>query len=54
MLEIEVMRQDGRYAPNTLTIDQWKHLVQLNSRNQRTSYLLYLWKNEKKRENEKV
>ncbi|CAH2102371.1 unnamed protein product [Euphydryas editha] len=54
MLEVEVMRQDGRLAPDHIQLDQWKHLLELPSRNQRSSYLTFLWKNEKKRENQKA
>lgn len=54
MLEVEVMRQDGRYAPDHMRKDQWAHLIQLQSRNQRNSYLQYLFKVEKSKENAKV
>lgn len=54
MLEVEVMRQDGRCAPDSMNTTQWKHLLDLSSRNQRTNYLTFLWKNEKSRENQKV
>ncbi|XP_028028227.1 mitochondrial ribonuclease P protein 1 homolog [Bombyx mandarina] len=54
MLEVEVMRQDGRCAPNSMNTTQWKHLLDLSSRNQRTNYLTFLWKNEKSRENQKI
>ncbi|KAL4712695.1 hypothetical protein ACJJTC_007992 [Scirpophaga incertulas] len=54
MLEVEVMRQDGRLAPNTIKTTQWEHLLQLGSRNQRNNYLLYLWKTEKSKENQKA
>ncbi|CAG9796501.1 unnamed protein product [Diatraea saccharalis] len=54
MLEVEVMRQDGRCAPNHLNGDQWQHLMSLTTRNQRNNYLLYLWKTEKSRENQKL
>ncbi|CAH2989270.1 unnamed protein product [Chilo suppressalis] len=36
MLEVEVMRQDGRCAPALLNSSQWEHLMSLASRNQRT------------------
>ncbi|XP_032529017.2 mitochondrial ribonuclease P protein 1 homolog isoform X1 [Danaus plexippus] len=52
-LEVEVMRQDGRCAPDYLKLDHWKHLLDLPSRNQRSNYLTFLWKTEKKRENQK-
>uniref|UniRef100_A0A182R3J3 RNA (guanine-9-)-methyltransferase domain-containing protein 1 n=1 Tax=Anopheles funestus TaxID=62324 RepID=A0A182R3J3_ANOFN len=44
-LEIEVMRQEGRKVPSVSTIkpDQWEHLLNLSSRNQRRHYYLYLW-----------
>ncbi|XP_075974215.1 tRNA methyltransferase roswell [Anticarsia gemmatalis] len=54
MLEVEVMRQDGRYAPDHLRKDQWAHLVQLQSKNQRANYLRYLFKTEKAKENSKA
>lgn len=54
MLEVEVMRQDGRYAPERLKHDQWAHLVQLQSKSQRINYLRYLFKTEKSKENFKV
>ncbi|XP_026759089.2 mitochondrial ribonuclease P protein 1 homolog isoform X1 [Galleria mellonella] len=54
MLEVEVMRQDGRCAPNILLSKHWQHLMQLETRNQRTKYLLYLWKTEKSKENQKA
>lgn len=54
MLEVEVMRQDGRHAPNYLNEDQWQHLLDLSTKNQRSNYLRYLFKSEKSRENLKV
>lgn len=54
MLEVEVMREDGRCAPDRISRDQWERLLQMPSRNQRTNYLLFLWKLEKKKENVKV
>lgn len=54
MLEVEVMRQDGRAAPDTLKADQWQQLLSLNTKNQRSQYLLYLFKIEKSKENQKV
>ncbi|XP_045448742.1 mitochondrial ribonuclease P protein 1 homolog [Melitaea cinxia] len=54
MLEVEVMRQDGRFAPDHIQFDQWKHLLELPSRNQRTNYLTFLWKIERKKENQKA
>lgn len=54
MLEVEVMRQDGRPAPSLLQKHHWEHLLTLASRNQRSSYLLYLWKTEIAKQNEKV
>ncbi|CAH2050572.1 unnamed protein product, partial [Iphiclides podalirius] len=54
MLEVEVMRQDGRQAPSNLQKTHWEHLMSLSSRNQRSSYLFYLWKTEKAKENEKA
>jgi hypothetical protein len=54
MLEVEVMRQDGRCAPTTMNANQWQYLLKMTSRNQRNNYLTYLWKTEKSRENQKV
>ncbi|XP_047027197.1 mitochondrial ribonuclease P protein 1 homolog [Helicoverpa zea] len=54
MLEVEVMRQDGRHAPDNIKQDQWQHLLELTSKNQRASYLQYLFKTEKSRENFKA
>ncbi|CAK1540119.1 unnamed protein product [Leptosia nina] len=54
MLEVEVIRQDGRTAPDYLNVSQWENLLEYKSRNQRASYLTYLWKNEKNRENKKA
>lgn len=54
MLEVEVMRQDGRHAPNYINKDQWQHLLDLSTKNQRASFLRYLFKTEKSRENFKV
>ncbi|CAH2209161.1 jg7535 [Pararge aegeria aegeria] len=53
MLEVEVMRQDGRCAPDNIHSDQWERLLEMPSRKQRTNYLTFLWKIEKKKENEK-
>lgn len=54
MLEVEVMRQDGRCAPDHLQTRHWKHLLDLQSKSQRSQYLLFLWKTQKSKENEKV
>lgn len=54
MLEVEVMRQDGRFAPDSINNDQWQHLLDLKTKNQRQSYLRYLFKTEKSKENFKV
>ncbi|KAI5645091.1 tRNA (Guanine-1)-methyltransferase domain-containing protein [Phthorimaea operculella] len=54
MLEVEVMRQDGRLAPSNLQTRHWKHLMELGSKNRRSSYLTYLFKTEKSKENEKA
>ncbi|KAF9801597.1 hypothetical protein SFRURICE_015091 [Spodoptera frugiperda] len=54
MLEVEVMRQDGRHAPDNIKKDHWQHLLSLPSKNQRASYLRYLFKTEKSRENFKA
>lgn len=54
MLEVEVMRQDGRCAPDHLQTRHWKHLLDLQSKSQRSQYLLFLWKTQKSKENEKM
>ncbi|CAG4954647.1 unnamed protein product [Colias eurytheme] len=54
MLEVEVMRQDGRQAPDVMDLRNWQYLMELPSRNQRANYLTYLWKNEKRKENVKM
>lgn len=54
MLEVEVMKQDGRAAPDKIKLDQWERLMHLTSRHQKNKYLTYLWKTEKSKENEKV
>ncbi|KPI94970.1 Mitochondrial ribonuclease P protein 1-like [Papilio xuthus] len=54
MLEVEVMRQDGRPAPSILRKHHWEHILTLASRNQRSSYLVYLWKTQMAKENEKA
>lgn len=54
MLEVEVMRQDGRHAPDHIRSDQWARLLELQSKSQRTNYLRYLFKTEKAKENFKV
>ncbi|XP_014367006.2 mitochondrial ribonuclease P protein 1 homolog [Papilio machaon] len=54
MLEVEVMRQDGRPAPSILRKHHWEHLLTLASRNQRSGYLVYLWKTQMSKENEKA
>lgn len=54
MLEVEVMRQDGRCAPDVLKSHHWKHLMGLETKNQRCKYLTFLWKTEKSKENDKV
>ncbi|CAD0194878.1 unnamed protein product [Chrysodeixis includens] len=54
MLEVEVMRQDGRFAPDAINKDQWQHLLDLKTKNQRQSYLRYLFKTEKSKENLKA
>ncbi|XP_047525609.1 mitochondrial ribonuclease P protein 1 homolog [Pieris napi] len=54
MLEVEVMRQDGRTAPERMNTSNWENLLELQSRNQRTSYLSYLWKNEMSKINQKA
>lgn len=56
MLEVEVMKQDGRQAPDVSFVKKkhWECLLQLQSRNQRSKYLMYLFKTSKTEENKKV
>nr|CAD7448782.1 unnamed protein product [Timema bartmani] len=51
-LEIEVARQEGKNVPSKVTTEQWKELVRMSTRTMRRKYMLFLFENEKKRENQ--
>ncbi|XP_055533490.1 mitochondrial ribonuclease P protein 1 homolog [Wyeomyia smithii] len=55
-LEMDVMRQEGRKVPTPCQIKEahWEHLLQLNSRNQRRQYYLFLWNIEMAKENQQL
>lgn len=53
MLEVDVMRQDGRCAPDMMKESNWEYLLELPSKSQRLNYLKYLWKTEKSRQHAK-
>lgn len=55
-LEMEVMRQEGRKVPTPAKIkeENWNHLLQLRSRNQRRQYYLYLWNTEMVKESQRI
>ncbi|XP_054287155.1 mitochondrial ribonuclease P protein 1 homolog [Macrosteles quadrilineatus] len=53
MLELDVMRQDGMCVPSKMSTEQWKELFALQTRSQRRKYLMYLFKTEMKKLNEK-
>lgn len=55
-LEMEVMRQEGRKVPTPAKIKEsnWEHLLQLESRNQRRHYYLYLWNIEMAKESQRA
>ncbi|XP_069683928.1 mitochondrial ribonuclease P protein 1 homolog [Periplaneta americana] len=52
-LEVEVLRQSGNRVPDVVKLDQWKELLEMESRSRRRKYLSYLFGVEKKRENKK-
>jgi len=54
ILEIDLLYEKGEQIPNHLKVDQWQHLLQLNSRSARMKHLKYLFLNEKKKENRYV
>ncbi|XP_022918293.1 mitochondrial ribonuclease P protein 1 homolog [Onthophagus taurus] len=56
MLEAEVMRQDGRAVPDASFIrdDHWSELLKLPSMSARRKYLTFLFKLQKKKENEQL
>ncbi|VVC35678.1 tRNA methyltransferase TRMD/TRM10-type domain,tRNA methyltransferase TRM10-type domain [Cinara cedri] len=51
ILEIDLLYESGEQIPNHLRVDQWKNLLQLNSRSSRMKHLRYLFLIEKKKEN---
>lgn len=54
MLEVEVMRQDGRKAPEQLTRAQWSELLIRPTQSSQRRFLEFLFKIEKKKANLKV
>lgn len=52
MLEAEVLRQEGKRAPDPalLSDDKWEHLLTLGSRSARQKYYSFLWQCEKREE----
>lgn len=52
MLEAEVLRQEGKRAPDPalLSDDKWEHLLNLGSRSARQKYYSFLWQCEKREE----
>lgn len=56
MLELQIMKEDGRKAPDIhyLKKKHWENLIELPSVNARHKYLLFLFKNSKSVENSKV
>lgn len=55
-LEIDVLRQDGRKAPNPdlMKSSNWEHILSLKTKSARQKYYSFLWKNEMKNENEQM
>lgn len=55
-LEVSVLRQEGRKAPNPdlLTQSIWDRLLELPSKSARYKYYTFLWTLEKKKENFQV
>lgn len=54
LLEIEANRQEGKCVPDPALLkpDEWDHILELKSRSARLKYYNFLFKNEKKRENQ--
>lgn len=55
-LELEVMRQDGFLVPEIafISTEHWKNILELRSRGARIRFYEFLFKTQKKKENEKV
>lgn len=51
ILEIDLLYESGEQIPSNLKVDQWKDLLQLNTRSSRMKHLRYLFLIEKKKEN---
>lgn len=51
ILEIDLLYGAGEPIPSSLTVDQWKTILQLNSRSSRMKQLKYFFLIEKKKEN---
>lgn len=56
ILETEVLRQDGHTIPSNefMKLEHWEELLKLTTRSARRKYLSYLFKLEKKKENDVV
>lgn len=54
ILEIDLLYESGEQIPSNLKVDQWQHLLQLNTRSSRMKHLRYLFLIEKKKENRYV
>lgn len=54
ILEIDLLYEIGEQIPSSLKIEQWKNLLQLNSRSARMKHLKFLFLVEKKKENRLV
>jgi ribonuclease P protein 1 len=54
ILEIDLLYESGEQIPSNLKVDQWKNLLQLNTRSSRMKHLRYLFLIEKKKENRYV
>lgn len=51
ILEIDLLYESGEQVPSSLKIEQWKNLLELNSRSARLKHLRFLFLIEKKKEN---
>lgn len=54
ILEIDLLYESGEQIPSHLRVDQWQHLLLLNTRSSRMKHLKYLFLIEKKKENRLV
>ncbi|KAK7864193.1 hypothetical protein R5R35_004104 [Gryllus longicercus] len=53
ILEMDIWRQEGERVPTQLKPADWKELISLESRSARKKYLLFIWKKEMTKSNEK-